>query len=179
MHMFKVQATQFDAQIKSNAEYIQRMTDQIRLLIENQSYIPQGVFSDDTDEAFECQTFHDDTLTEDEAEQYQESEVSVQKPKPAKSRFYFYYSDSDEDEETELFIPIEPTTDEQTFNPQDEDLGACFTIMFDEDLPEPSIPVISENEDLMTEIFLHPQVDTYGACISYMTNEELNAEILK
>ena len=48
--------------------------------------------------------------------------------------------------------------------------------MFEEDLPE---PVILEDEDLKSDILLHPQVDTYGACISQMTDEELNAEILK
>ena len=39
--------------------------------------------------------------------------------------------------------PTAPTTEDQTFNPQYEDLGACFTMMFDEYLPKPSIPVIS------------------------------------
>ena len=63
--------------------------------------------------------------------------------------------------------------------PQNEDLGACFTMMFDENLPEPSIPVKSEDEDLMSETSFHPQADNFGACISHMTDEELKAEILK
>ena len=67
--MLKNRLAQFDAQIHSQTEYIQRMTSQMRQLTENQSYIPQETFSDKTDEAFEYQAFHDDTLSEDEAEQ--------------------------------------------------------------------------------------------------------------
>ena len=52
-------------------------------------------------------------------------------------------------------------------------------MMFDEDLSEPSIPAESEDGDLMSEIFLHPQADNYEAIISHMTDEELNAEIPK
>ena len=52
-------------------------------------------------------------------------------------------------------------------------------MMFDEDLPEPSIPEKSEDEDLMSETSFHPQTDNNEACISQMTDEELNAEILK
>ena len=144
---------QFDAQIQSNAESIQRMTDQIRQLTENQSYIPQEPFANDTDEAFEYQAFHDNTLTEEEAEQYQQPEVSVQEPELTKSQFDFYYSDSNKDEEAELFVPTASTPEDGILYPQNEDLGACFTMMFDEDLPEPSIPDKSEDEDLMSETF--------------------------
>ena len=52
-------------------------------------------------------------------------------------------------------------------------------MMFDEDQPEPSIPAESEDEDLMSETYLHPQANNYEAVISQMTDEELNAEILK
>ena len=55
--------------IQRQSASIQRMTYQIRELTENHSYIPQGPFSDDTNEAFEYQAFHDDTLAEEEAEQ--------------------------------------------------------------------------------------------------------------
>ena len=64
------------------------------------------------------------------------------------------------------FVPTIPTTEDQTFDPQNEDLGTCFTMMFDEDLPESSIPVKSEDKDLMSEISLHHQADNYEACIS-------------
>ena len=84
--------------------------------------------------------------------------------KPAKSLFDFFYSDSDEDEETELFMPTK--IEDEILYPQNEDLWAYLTTMFDEDLPEPSIPVVSEDEDLMSETSLHPHVDIYEACIS-------------
>ena len=103
------------------------MTDQIRQLTENQNYIPQWPFSDDTGEAFEYQAFHDDTLAEDETKQNQQSEVSVQEPISAKSLFNFYYSDSDFDEEAELFVSIVPTKIEDgIMYPQNEDLGASI-----------------------------------------------------
>ena len=121
--------------IQRQSTSIQNMTDQMRQLTENHSYIPQEPLPDDTDEAFKYQSFHDDTLEEEEAEQYQQPEVSVQEPKPTKSLFDFYYADSDEDE-ADLFVPTAPTTEDQTLNPQNEDLGACFTMMFDEDLSE-------------------------------------------
>ena len=114
---FKEMEAQFDAQIQSNAESIQRMTDQIRQLTENQSYIPQEPFANDTDEAFEYQAFHDNTLTEEEAEQYQQPEVSVQEPELTKSRFDFYYSDSDEYENAKLLVPTAPTNEDETFHP--------------------------------------------------------------
>ena len=60
MQMFHAQSTQFNAQIQSQAEFIQRLTDQVRQLIENQNNIPQESFSDDTGEAFEYQSDHDD-----------------------------------------------------------------------------------------------------------------------
>ena len=72
---------------------------------------------------------------EDEADQYQQPEVPVHKPITSTSQIDFYYSDSDDDDEAELFVPTAPTTDDQTYNPQNEDLGACFTMMFDEYLP--------------------------------------------
>ena len=155
------------------------MTDQIRQLIENQNNIPQEPFSDETDEAFKYQSFHNDTSTEEEAEQYQQPEVSVQEPELVKSRFDFYYSDSDEEDESELFVPTASTLEDGNLYPQNEDLGACFTMMFDEDLPQPSIPEKSEDEDLMSETSFHPQADNFRACISQMTDEQLNAEILK
>ena len=88
--------------------------------------------------------------------------------------FDFYYSDSDEDEEAKLFVPTAPIMEDQTSSPQNEDLGACFAMMFEEDLPEP-VTSTSEGEDLKSDISLQPQVDTYGVCISHMTDEELNA----
>ena len=97
MDMFKTQAAQFDAQIQSNTESIQRLTDQLRPLIENQNNIPQESFSDDTGEAFEYQSEHDDILSEKEAEQYQQPEVSVQEPIPVTTPIDFYISDSDMD----------------------------------------------------------------------------------
>ena len=51
---------------------IQRQSEFIQRLTENQRYIPHEIFSDETDEAFEYQVFHDDTLAKEEAEQYQE-----------------------------------------------------------------------------------------------------------
>ena len=60
--------------------------------------------------------------------------------------------------------------------PQNEDLWASITQVFEEDLPE---PVILEDEDLKSDISLHHLVDTYEACISQMTDEELNTKILK
>ena len=167
--MLEISRNQLES-AQRQTESIQRMTDQIRQMIEKQNNIPQEPFSDDTDEAFEYQSEEVDMLEDEEAEQYQQPEVSVQEPEPAKSLFDFYYSDSDEDE-ADLFVPTAPTTEDQTFNPQNEDLGACFTMIFEEDLSEPSIPVISEDEDLMSDTSLHPQVDTYGAYISQMTDE--------
>ena len=60
----------FQSQNKDQATTLQIITDQTRQLTENQSYIPQEAFSDDTDEAFEYQAFHDDTLSDEKAEQY-------------------------------------------------------------------------------------------------------------
>ena len=77
-----------------------------------------------------------------------------------------------------------PTTEDKslqidtTLHPLADDFGDCFVQMFDEELPEPSIPVKSEDEDLLSETFLHHQVDTYETYISQMTDEELNVEIL-
>lgn len=175
--MLETSQKQFES-IQRQSEFIQRMTNQMRQFTENQNYIPQEPVSDDIDEAFEYQSFHNDTSIEEEAEQYQQPEVSVQEPEPAKSQFDFYYSDSDEDE-ADLFVPTTPTTEDQTFNPQNEDLGACFTLMFEEDLSEPSIPVVSEDENLMSETSLHPRVDNFEACISQRTDEEMNARILQ
>ena len=62
--------------------------------------------------------------------------------------------------------------------PQNEDLRASIAQMFEEDLPEPVIST-TEDEDLKSDISLLSQVDTYGACISQMTDKELNVEILK
>ena len=52
-------------------------------------------------------------------------------------------------------------------------------MIFDKDLSESSIPAESEDEDLISETSLHPQADNYEACISQMTDEELNEENLK
>ena len=68
--LFKKQQERLDAVFQSQAESIQRLTDQVRQLTENQNNIPQESFSNDTDEAFEYQSDHDDTLSEEEAEQY-------------------------------------------------------------------------------------------------------------
>ena len=76
-YLFKKQQEKFDAQVQSNTESIQRLTDQLRQLIENQNNIPQEPFSDDTDEDSEYQSDHDDTISEEKAEQYQKPEVSV------------------------------------------------------------------------------------------------------
>ena len=170
---------QFDAQIQSNAESIQRMTNQVRQLTDHLNHIYHGANSNNTEEAFECPEIHHDIITEDEAEQYQESEVSVQKPAPTKSQFDFYYYESDEDENTDLFVPTAPTKEDETFHPKNEDLGECFALMFEDDLTKPITPVKSEDEDLMLETSFHPQANNYEACISQMTDEELNAEILK
>ena len=51
-------------------------------------------------------------------------------------------------------------------------------MMFEEDLPE-SVTSTSEDEELKSDIYLHTQVDTYETCISQMTYEKLNVEILK
>ena len=61
---------------------------------------------------------------------------------------------------------------------QNEDLGASIAHMFEEDLHE-SVISTTKDDDLKSDISLHPQVDTYEVCISQMTYEELNTEILK
>ena len=121
---FKKQDEKFDTMLETyqnqlesiqrQSASIQRMTYQIRQLTENQSYIPQGPFSDDN-------------LAEEEAEQNQESEVSFQEPILAKSMFDFYYSDFDSDEEAELFVSNVPIKIEnEILYPQNEDLGVSI-----------------------------------------------------
>ena len=109
---------QFDAQIQSNAESIQRMTNQVRQLTDHLNHIYHGENSNNTEKAFECPEIHHDIITEDEAEQYQESEVSVQESAPTKSQFDFYYSESNEDEEAELFVPTASTLEDVILYPQ-------------------------------------------------------------
>ena len=155
------------------------MTNQVRQLTDHLNHISHGANSNNTEEAFECPEIHHDIITENEAEHYQESEVSVQESAPTKSQFDFYYSDSDEDEETELLVPTAPTNEDETFHPQNVDLGECFALMFEDNLPKPITSLRSEDEDLKSDISLHSHVDTLEACISQMTDEELNAEILK
>ena len=47
----------FQSQIDDQIATLQRITDQARQLTKNQSYIHQGAFSDETDKAFDTQSF--------------------------------------------------------------------------------------------------------------------------
>ena len=70
----------FQSQNENQVATLQRITDQARQLTENLNYIPQRPFSNDTDEAFDYQTFHDDTLSQEEAEQYQQPRYQFRNP---------------------------------------------------------------------------------------------------
>ena len=50
-----------------------------------------------------------------------------------------------------MLIKIE----DENLYPQNEDLGAFIAQIFEEDLPEPIISVISNDEDLKSNIHLH------------------------
>ena len=166
LHMFKEQAAQFDAQVQSNAETIQRLTDQLKQLKENQNNIPPEPYSDDTGEAFEYQSNHDDTFSDEEAEQYQQPEVSVQEPIPVTTLIDFYISDSDIDDDDELFVSTAQTKIEEGFLfPQDEDLGSCFAMMFEEELPT------TEGKSLQTDTTLPHMVDDFEDCFAQMFDE--------